>query len=169
MINMIPHIMEHKHAGSYKLVVATSYLDVLSEKFQNLKLVVDYDPFEPADEDIRNHGIVLIFSEQQRSYSFKFCQRITRIKCYPYGNIPATLYNTERFNSNQRPPIRRTEKWIISFLRSLIEWDRIFPLAKANPNSFTIDDVVITLIFTLTRNTESRSTIRPVHKFVNTP
>jgi len=57
MINMVPHIVEHKHAGSYELVVATLCLDVLSEKFQNFKIVVDYDPFEPADEDIRNHGI----------------------------------------------------------------------------------------------------------------
>ncbi len=42
MINMVPYIVEHKHAGSYEPVVATLCLDVLSE---------------PADEDIRIHGI----------------------------------------------------------------------------------------------------------------
>jgi hypothetical protein len=50
MINMVPHIVEHKHAGSYELVVATTCLDVLSEKFQDFRMVVDYDSFEPADE-----------------------------------------------------------------------------------------------------------------------
>jgi len=57
MINMVPHIVEHKHAGSYELVVATSCLGLLSEKFQEFKTVVDYDPFEPAEEHIRIHGI----------------------------------------------------------------------------------------------------------------
>ena len=57
MINMVPHIVEHKLAGSYELVVATPCLDVLSEKFQNFTTVVNYDPFAPADEDIRIHGI----------------------------------------------------------------------------------------------------------------
>ena len=49
--------MEHKLTGSYELVVATLCLDLLSENFQDFKLVVDYDPFEPAEEDIRIHGI----------------------------------------------------------------------------------------------------------------
>ena len=49
--------MEHKHARSYKLVVATPCLNLLSENFQDFNLVVDYDPFEPAKEDIRIHGI----------------------------------------------------------------------------------------------------------------
>jgi hypothetical protein len=57
MINTVPHIVEHKHAGSYELVVVTPCLDLLSEKFQDFKLVVDYDPFEPAEWDIRIHGI----------------------------------------------------------------------------------------------------------------
>lgn len=47
MINMVPHIVQHKRAGSYELVVATPCLDFLSEKFRNFQLVVGYDPFEP--------------------------------------------------------------------------------------------------------------------------
>jgi hypothetical protein len=57
MINTVPHIVEHKHAGSYELVVATPCLDLLSENFQDFKLVVDYDPLKPAEEDICIHGI----------------------------------------------------------------------------------------------------------------
>ena len=57
MINMIPHIVEHKDPGSYELVVATPCVDLLSEKFHNFKIVVDYDPLEPAEDDIRIHGI----------------------------------------------------------------------------------------------------------------
>jgi hypothetical protein len=57
MVYMVPHIVEHKHPGSYELVVATPCLDLLSEKFHDFKLVVDYDPFEPAEEDIHIHGI----------------------------------------------------------------------------------------------------------------
>jgi hypothetical protein len=37
-------------------VVATPYLDVLLEKFQDFKIVVEYDPFEPAEEDIHIYG-----------------------------------------------------------------------------------------------------------------
>ena len=56
IINVIPHIAQHKRAGSYELVIATSYLDFLLEKFKDFHLVVDYDPFEPAEKDIRIHG-----------------------------------------------------------------------------------------------------------------
>ncbi len=50
--------MEHKHAGSYELVVATPCLELLlSENFQDFKLVVDYDLLKPAEEDIRIQGI----------------------------------------------------------------------------------------------------------------
>lgn len=57
MSNMVPHITEHKHPGSYELVVATPCLDLLSEKSHEFKLAVDYDPFESAEEDICIHGI----------------------------------------------------------------------------------------------------------------
>jgi len=56
-INMVPHISKHKHPGSYGLVVATPYLNMLPNKVHNFKLVNDYDPFEPAQEDICIHGI----------------------------------------------------------------------------------------------------------------
>ena len=56
MINTVPHIVEHQHAGFYELVATTS-LDLFSEKFQDFKLVVDYDPSKPDEEDIRIHGI----------------------------------------------------------------------------------------------------------------
>ena len=34
MINMVPHIVEHKHAGYDELVVAIPCLDLLSKKFR---------------------------------------------------------------------------------------------------------------------------------------
>lgn len=57
MINMIPHIVKHKHAKSYELVVATSCLDLLSKKFQDFKLVVNYDSFELVEKNKRIHEI----------------------------------------------------------------------------------------------------------------
>lgn len=59
MIHMVPHIVEHKHSGSYELVVATPYLDLLLERVQGhgFKLVVNHDPFKPAEEDVRIHGM----------------------------------------------------------------------------------------------------------------
>ena len=54
---MVPHILEYKRPGSYELDVATPSLHFLSEKFHDFSLVEDYDPFEPADKDVRAHGI----------------------------------------------------------------------------------------------------------------
>ena len=54
---MVPHIVEYKRPGSYELVVATPSRHFLSEEFHDFSLVEDYDPFEPADEDVRAHGI----------------------------------------------------------------------------------------------------------------
>ena len=55
-IGIVPFIVEHKGPG-YKLIVATQYLGLLSERFRDFKVVVIHDPFEPAEEDIRIHGI----------------------------------------------------------------------------------------------------------------
>lgn len=57
MISMVPHIVEHEDPGSYELVVATPCVDLLSERFHDFKIVVDYDPLEPAEDGIRIHGI----------------------------------------------------------------------------------------------------------------
>jgi len=57
MINIVLYIMEHKHPSSYRLVITIPCLDLLLDEFHDFKLVVDYDPFEPAEEDIRIHGI----------------------------------------------------------------------------------------------------------------
>ena len=54
---MIPYIVEHENAGPFEVIVATPRLDWLSEKFHDFKLVADYDPFEPVEEDIRTYGI----------------------------------------------------------------------------------------------------------------
>ena len=54
---MSSHITEHKHPESYEVVVATSCLDLLSEKFHEFKLAVNYDPFESVEKDICIHGI----------------------------------------------------------------------------------------------------------------
>ena len=55
IINVISHIAQHKRAEFYELVIATSYLDFLLKKFKDFHLIVDYDPFEPAEKDIRIH------------------------------------------------------------------------------------------------------------------
>ncbi len=88
MINTVPHIVEHKHPGSYELVVATSCLDVLSEKFQDFKIVVDYDPFEPADEDIRIHGIW----EAKKRARINTLDNAAEATCNGWGHGPAECY-----------------------------------------------------------------------------
>ena len=56
MINIVPYIAQHDRPGSYELVVTTSCLDLLSEKSNYFTLVDNYDPLEPAEEDIYIHG-----------------------------------------------------------------------------------------------------------------
>jgi len=53
MTNMVPYIMEYEHPGSYGLVIAILCLDLLSDKFPDFELLVDYTPSKPAEEDIR--------------------------------------------------------------------------------------------------------------------
>ena len=55
-INMVPNIVKNKNHGSYELVVATSFIEKLLRRFPDFTLIVDHDPFEPAEEDIRNYG-----------------------------------------------------------------------------------------------------------------
>ena len=88
MINMVPHIVEHKHAGSYELVVATPCLDLLSEKFQDFKSVVDYDPFEPAEEDIRIHGIW----EAKKRARINTLNNAAEVTRNGWGHGPAEFY-----------------------------------------------------------------------------
>lgn len=54
---MVPYIMEYKHIGSYEFIVIILYFDMLLKKSQNFKIAIDYNPFEPINEDIRNYGI----------------------------------------------------------------------------------------------------------------
>lgn len=57
-VNMVPSIVEHEAPGSYELVVAEPCLGLLSSNLHGFKLAVGYDPFAPAEDDIRIHGIV---------------------------------------------------------------------------------------------------------------
>ncbi|KAL8903399.1 MAG: hypothetical protein Q9207_003945 [Kuettlingeria erythrocarpa] len=50
-------MVQLKGTGSYRLVVATPCLEALSSSFRDFELVLNHDPFEPAEEDIRVHGI----------------------------------------------------------------------------------------------------------------
>lgn len=53
----VPYIVKNENQRSYELVVAMPCLDLLSKIPRDFRLVVNYDPFEPAVEDIRIHGI----------------------------------------------------------------------------------------------------------------
>lgn len=55
-IDMVPHLVELKHTRSYRLVVATPCLEALA-RFNDFELVLDHDPFEPAEEDVCLYGI----------------------------------------------------------------------------------------------------------------
>ena len=55
-VNMVPNIA-HKDRASYELVVAASRLHLLSRSYPTFILIADYDPFKPAEADIRIHGL----------------------------------------------------------------------------------------------------------------
>ena len=53
---MVPNIVEKDPRSSYDLVVATSRLSLLSEKLHDFEVVMNYNPFKPAEADVRIHG-----------------------------------------------------------------------------------------------------------------
>ncbi len=97
MINMVPNIVEHKEHGSNKLVAATSCLDLLSEKFHDFKLVVNYDPFEPTEDTILIHGIcaakkrVRVNSLNNAVKAIRNGWRRGSAECYQYATGKAGL------------------------------------------------------------------------------
>ncbi|KAL2042895.1 hypothetical protein N7G274_004655 [Stereocaulon virgatum] len=54
-VELVPNIVEHKDQGSYELVATTSCLHLLSRSYPTFKVIKDYDPFKPAEADIRIH------------------------------------------------------------------------------------------------------------------
>lgn len=87
MINTVPHIVEHKHAAFYELVATTS-LDLFSEEFQDFKLVVDYDPSKPEEEDIRIHGI----RDAKKRARINTFNNAAEATCHGWGYGPAVCY-----------------------------------------------------------------------------
>ena len=80
--------MKHEHPGSYELVVDTSCLGLLSEKLHEFKSTVDYDPFEPTQEDVRIHGSSKA-RERARINTLSNAAEATR---NGWGNGPAECY-----------------------------------------------------------------------------
>ncbi|KAL8788260.1 MAG: hypothetical protein Q9213_001780 [Squamulea squamosa] len=109
MINTVPYLAEHKHAGSYELVVATPCLELLSEKFQDFKIVVDYDPLEPAEEDIRIHGIW----EAKKRARINTLNNAAEVTRNGRGHGPAECY---------RAAIRKAGLQT-EFERAILNWD----------------------------------------------
>lgn len=101
--------MEHKDRGSYELVVATSYLHLLSEKFHDFQLVVDYNPFEPAEDDIRIHGIC---EAKYRARANSLNNAVNAIR-NGWGCEPAECYR----NATRKAGLRTTLE------RALLNWD----------------------------------------------
>ena len=95
--------MAHKLAGSYELVVATPYLDLLSENFQDFKLVVDYDPFEPVEEDIRIHGIW----EAKKRAQINTLNNAAEVTRNGWGHGPAECYRTAIGKAGLRVELER--------------------------------------------------------------
>lgn len=56
-VNTVSFVVEHKHPGSYELVVVKSCLSFLSERYPDSQLTIDYDPFMPTEENVIVHGI----------------------------------------------------------------------------------------------------------------
>ena len=55
--SMVPNVAEHKNRNGYELVAVQSYVELLSTRLQGFTLIADYDPFAPADDVERIHGI----------------------------------------------------------------------------------------------------------------
>jgi len=56
-IFIAPNVAELKD-HNYELVVAHSCVQLLSNRLQGFILATDYDPFTPAKDDVRIHGVV---------------------------------------------------------------------------------------------------------------
>ncbi len=56
--SMASNITEHKNREKYDLVAVQSCVEMLSTRLQGFTLIADYDPFAPADDVQRIHGIV---------------------------------------------------------------------------------------------------------------
>lgn len=55
MLNIIPYTVKYKHLSFYSLIIDISCLVLLLKKFHDFKLIINYNPFKPTEEDIRIH------------------------------------------------------------------------------------------------------------------
>lgn len=56
-MNMIPFVAKHKFPGFYELVVDSLFIDLLLKKFDDFKIIIDYDSSKPIESNTSIHGI----------------------------------------------------------------------------------------------------------------
>lgn len=98
-IKMVQYIMEHKDQEFYALFVGTRCLVLPLERFSAFKSTVDYDPFEPAQNNIRIHWIW----EAKKRVQIKTLIIATEATCDGWGYEPADCFRSviEKLASRQ--------------------------------------------------------------------
>ena len=87
-VNVVQHMANQTHPGSYEFAVATNCLDLLSKMSHGFKIEVGYDPFEPAEEDIRIFGT----SEAIKKAQINTLNNAAEAICNGWGHGPAKCY-----------------------------------------------------------------------------
>ncbi|KAL9045619.1 MAG: hypothetical protein Q9214_001366 [Letrouitia sp. 1 TL-2023] len=82
--------MEDENQEFFELTVATPCLDLLSKISHDFELVVDYDPFEPAEEAIRIHGTW----EAKKRARITTLDNAVEATCNGWGYRPAECYRS---------------------------------------------------------------------------
>ena len=80
--SMAPNITERKNREKYDIVAVQSCVKMLSTRLQGFTLIADYDPFAPADDVQRIHGIVEA-RKRARDNTFAIAKKAKRRKWTP--------------------------------------------------------------------------------------
>ncbi len=107
-INMVPFIEQHDPC-SYILIIATPCLNLLSETFYGSKLIIDYNPLEPSEEDKLIHGIWKA-EEKARNFTLGIAVQATRMR---WGDGPVEYFQV----------IIRKAGLELEFERAILNWD----------------------------------------------
>ena len=102
-IKQVPHMANHTHPGSYELVVPTNCLDLLSKISLAFKIEVDYDPFEPAEEDLHAFGT----SEAKKKAQINTLNNAAEAICNGWGHGPAKCYRIIINQAGLEPELER--------------------------------------------------------------
>ena len=108
-VDMVPNIENHKHHGSFELVAVTRYLPRISKGLHEFQLEVDYNPSQPAEADVRIHGII----EAKRRAQVGFLSNAVKAIRSGWGTGPEQCYRDAARSSGLGAALER----------AILNWD----------------------------------------------